>query len=192
MPKDMNIGCVLMAAGTASRFGENKLLARIKGRPLIRWVLNAAPASLFARAVAVVSDETVAELARQAGYACVFNTRPERGQGSSIVLGTQAMRGLDATLFLVADQPFLRQESIEKILAAHEPGKFTALAWQGKRGNPVLFPGESFAELLALAPEETGRAVLRKYPDRIALVEAADAREMMDVDTKEDLSNLTE
>ena len=35
------IGAVLLAAGTSQRFGaDNKLLANIGGRPLIRWVAD--------------------------------------------------------------------------------------------------------------------------------------------------------
>ena len=34
-------GCVIMASGLGKRFGGNKLLARLKGRPLIQYALDA-------------------------------------------------------------------------------------------------------------------------------------------------------
>ena len=40
----MRPGCVVMAAGNASRFGENKLLALWRGRSLIERALAAVPA----------------------------------------------------------------------------------------------------------------------------------------------------
>lgn len=183
----MKIGCVLMAAGTASRFGENKLLYPIEGRPLIQRALDAAPAGLFARAVAVVSSPEVETMVRQAGYESVVNPDPARGQGTSIVLGMQEMNGMDAALLRVADQPYLTQASVERMLAAYRPGDLVALAYGGKRGNPVLFPSDCFDALALLSPAETGRVVLSQYADRLILVEADSARELMDIDTREDV-----
>lgn len=186
----MNIGCVLMAAGTASRFGENKLLYELEGKSLLARALTAAPARLFARAVAVVSDPIVAQIVTDAGYTAILNPNPVRGQGATIALGTRAMVGMDASLFCVADQPYLRVESVARLLAAYEPDMFYALAHESKRGNPVLFPADSFAALCTLQPEQTGRAVLSQHLNRLRLIEVEDARELMDVDTHQDLARL--
>ncbi len=186
----MKIGCVLMAAGTASRFGENKLLYPVGGKTLIERALFAAPASLFARAVAVVSDARVEAAARDAGYACIWNPTPERGQGASIALGAIAMEGMDAALFCVADQPFLRRESVARLIEASKSGIFVALSFGGSRGNPVIFPADSFAALRALRPDQTGKAVLAANADRIVLVEAEDGAELKDIDRKSDLQGV--
>lgn len=183
----MKIGCVLMAAGMASRFGSNKLLHEIDGRSLLERSMRAAPVSLFSRAVAVVSDENVRSLAEAAGYRAITNPAPERGQGSTVALGAIAMDGMDAALFCVADQPYLTRESVEGLVSAWQPGDICALSFQGKRGNPILFPSECLSELVALAPEETGRVVLTRHKHRLRLVEAGHARELFDIDTREDL-----
>lgn len=186
----MNIGCILMAAGTASRFGSNKLLYSIDGRPLIAHTLSALPVRLFARAVAVVSCEDTKAIANAAGYATVWNPQPERGQGGSIALGMRHMMDMDAIMFCVADQPRLRQESVQAMLAGYVQGSFCALAWRGKRGNPVIFPAFTFEALASLKANETGRAILTKYPDQISLVDAASAAELLDIDTLEDLQKI--
>lgn len=183
----MNIGCVLMAAGTSSRFGENKLLHEIDGRSLLARVLEAAPASLFARAVAVVSRSDVEAVVRAAGYETVWNPDPAHGQGGSIALGARAMGGMDAAVFCVADQPFLTRESVRRLLAAYAPGRIAALAHNGKRGNPVLFPSECFSALAALRPDQTGRVVLSAHAGSVSLVEVSDPRELFDIDTRDDL-----
>lgn len=188
----MRVGCVLMAAGLAARFGENKLLARIDGRSLLARALSAAPAGLFARAVAVISAEAVQRAAEAAGYMAVVNPAPQRGQGTTIALGIGAMAGLDAAMFCVADQPFLTRADVERLLGAYAPGQICALAYGGRRGNPVIFPADLFAELAALLPEETGRAVIRRHPDRLRLVEAGSALALADVDTQADLRLLQE
>ena len=40
------IGCVVMAAGNASRFGANKLAAQVDGKTLLRRALEAVPPAL--------------------------------------------------------------------------------------------------------------------------------------------------
>ncbi len=51
----MKIGCIVMAAGNARRFGSNKLDARVEGKTLLRRALEVVPASCFTR-VAVVTQ----------------------------------------------------------------------------------------------------------------------------------------
>ena len=38
------LGCVVLAAGNAVRFGRNKLAEDFRGKPLIQWALEAVPA----------------------------------------------------------------------------------------------------------------------------------------------------
>ena len=40
MTRPNKIGCLLMAAGNASRFQSNKLLAEFRGKPLVLWALE--------------------------------------------------------------------------------------------------------------------------------------------------------
>ena len=47
------LGCVLMAAGNARRFGENKLSAPLDGRSLILRALEAVPSEKFETVVVV-------------------------------------------------------------------------------------------------------------------------------------------
>lgn len=186
----MNIGCILMAAGQAARFGENKLLYTWQGKTLVERALEAAPACLFARAVAVVSDVEVAGHATRAGYAAVLNPAPQRGQGLTIALGMREMGGMDAVLFCVADQPCLSRASVQRLLRVYRPGQIYALSYRGRRGNPVLFPSECFEALCRLAPDKTGKAVIARHLDRLVLVEAARAEELFDIDTREDAKRL--
>lgn len=183
----MRYGCVLMAAGTATRFGENKLLYPVGGIPMMARALQAIPSSLFARAVAVVSAPEVRRLANAEGYETIENPAPELGQGVTVSLGARAMDTMDAALFCVADQPYLTKTSVQRLLAAFRPGRIVSLAYGGRRGNPILFPACLLKELAALSPSETGRAVLARHPERLWLVEATGPMELFDVDTKADL-----
>ena len=58
----MKIGCVVMAAGNARRFGENKLAAALDGRSLILRALEAVPAEQFEKVVVVTQYPEVMRL----------------------------------------------------------------------------------------------------------------------------------
>ena len=53
MENTPKIGCVVMAAGNARRFGDNKLAAQLRGRSLILRALEAVPAEKFDKVVVV-------------------------------------------------------------------------------------------------------------------------------------------
>ena len=122
----------------------------------------------------------------------MFNCGAEEGISATVRLGAAAAEqaGADGALFAVADQPWLTRASVERVLAAFaaRPDTIPALSWQGKKGNPCLFPSEFFPELSALAGDTGGGAVIKAHPDRLVLVEADSAAELLDVDTPADLA----
>ena len=157
----LKIGCVVLAAGNARRFGSNKLKAEVDGESLIRRALKAVPSGL----VTVVDQ-------------------PGLGLSRSVRLGLEQLLDCDGVLFLVADQPWLKRDSAEALAAlwAQNPGKIAAMAHGGIRGNPCLFPARFYPELLELTGDRGGSAVIRRHEDALILLET-DALELADVDT---------
>ena len=180
----MKIGCIVMAAGNARRFGSNKLDARVEGKTLLRRALEAVPASCFDRVAVVTQYPQGMELAREMGFLPVENSRPDLGLSHTIALGMAHMQDMDAVLFQVSDQPLLRRDSVEQLVEVYRshPDRLVALGHDGVRGNPCLFPASLFPELLALEGDHGGSAVIRRHEDRLLLVEAS-PRELTDVDT---------
>ena len=185
----MKLGAVLMASGSGARFGGNKLLCPVDGAPMILRAFAAVPAGLFARACAVSCYPDILALAEARGYLAVPNPDAAQGQSASIRLGLSRLTDLDGVLFSVCDQPWLRRESVEKLLADFFacPDSVCALAYEGRRGNPMVFPAALFPELLALTGEQGGGRVLQAHPQLLRLTEAASAAELRDVDTPADL-----
>ena len=92
----MKIGCIVMAAGNARRFGSNKLDARVEGKTLLRRALEAVPVSCFARVAVVTQYPQGMELAREMGFLSVENSRPDLGLSHTIALGMAHMQDMDA------------------------------------------------------------------------------------------------
>ena len=187
----LRAGCLVMAAGNASRFGENKLTARFDGQSLFSLALAAIPEGLFARVTVVSQYPALLEEAARAGFDTILNDRPEDGISRTIRLGTQAMADCDGILYMVADQPLLRAGTVRRVVDAWQehPGCIAAAAHNGNRGNPCLFPARFFPELCALEADRGGSSVIRRHENALLLVEAGE-RELFDCDTKQALEIL--
>lgn len=188
---ELSAGCLLMAAGNASRFGENKLTARFDGQRLFSLALAAIPKELFARVTVVSQYPALLEEAARTGFDTILNDRPQDGVSRTIRLGTQAMADCDGILYMVADQPLLRAGTVRRVVdvwRAH-PECIAAAAHNGNRGNPCLFPARFFPELCALEADRGGSSVIRRHEDALLLVEAGE-RELFDCDTKQALEIL--
>lgn len=187
------LGCVVMAAGNARRFGENKLAAEVRGRSLIRRALEAVPPEAFG-AVAVVSQYPEAlALAEEFHFAAVENQHPDWGVSHTIRLGLEALGDCEAALFQVSDQPMLCRETVAAEVAffREHPDKLVGLSHGGVRGNPCIFPAAYFPELLALTEDHGGSSVIRRHEEDLLLFECP-ARELEDADTRQALRAMEE
>lgn len=187
----LKMGCVVMAAGNARRFGENKLAAGVGGRSLILRALEAVPGEEFETVAVVTQYPEILDLAGRFRFSAVRNEHPDWGISHTIRLGLEALGGCDAAMFLVSDQPLLRRESVRALaeLGRAQPGKIAALAHGGVRGNPCLFPARFFPELLELREDHGGNTVIRRHEEDLVLLEAPE-EELTDVDTREALKEL--
>ena len=178
------LGCVVMAAGNARRFGANKLSAQWEGKSLIRRAMEAVPAELYHRRVVVTQYPEIIKLAKELSFTPIENTRPDLGISHTVALGLTELADCDAVLFQVSDQPLLRRETVAELTEFYlsRPDHIAALSHGGVRGNPCIFPARFFPELLALTGDRGGSAVIRQHPEALALWES-DAGQLADVDT---------
>lgn len=185
--------CLIMAAGNASRFRANKLAAEFDGKPLIRHALEAVPSALFSRVAVVTQYPQVMALAQEFGFEAMENPHPDYGISYTIRLGTEALADCPAILYMVADQPLLSQDSVQRVVTAWQaqPDRIAGASHNGKRGNPNIFPREFYPELLALTEDHGGSTVIRAHPERFLPVEVAQ-EQLTDVDTPQALENLKE
>ncbi len=184
----MKIAAVLMAAGASSRFGECKLIKKFASRPMFEYALDALPYNKLC-AVAVVSGRAEILAAAEArGFIPVLNDRPEDGPPRTIRLGMEAVGDADGIMFMVADQPLLRRESVagELNFFAKNANSIVAMGHGARRGNPVIFPREFFDELKALHGERGGGAVMAAHRERIMLYQLENEAELTDIDTASD------
>lgn len=190
--KKQKLGCVLMAAGNASRFGENKLLADFMGKPIIEHALLAIPKGAFKKVAVVSQYPSVLALAEDHGFEAVLNDDPAAGISRTISLGLDALGEVDAAMFMVGDQPCLRQETVQSQIAFYQarPHHIVAMGYGKRRGNPAIFPKSFFGELRALSAEDGGSHVMCAHEDALLLYQVEQDVELRDVDNRQELEQL--
>ena len=177
-----------MASGWSRRFsGENKLLLPVDGKPMIRHTLEKLAALPLERVTVVYRYEPVRAMAAEYGFQALDN--PLMLQSDTIRLGLAEMAEMDGCMLCVADQPYCTRESMEVLLQLfrENPDRICRLSFRGQPGNPAIFPRALFAEISALTGDTGAREVIRRYPDRVLMLETADAEELHDIDRPEDL-----
>lgn len=186
------ISCVLMAAGESKRFGENKLEKTVNGQTLIEHSLSVIPTEFFEKIIVVSGQEKILKNAAEIGFSTVVNNEPKKGLSHTIQLGLSQCKNCDGVMFLVSDQPYLKKDSIIKLVEEFEnnPDRIIALKSNKRRGNPCIFPKSFFDELFMLSGDVGGSEIIRKNESSLILVNA-DEIELIDIDTKDDLLKLT-
>lgn len=183
-------GCVIMASGLGKRFGRNKLLADFCGKPMIQRILDSTT-GIFEKRVVVTRHKEVQTLCQEQGIDVVLHDFP--GRNDTVRLGLEAIGSdIDTCMFCLSDQPLLRRETILALLqnAVSEPDKIWRLAYQDTIGTPVVFPSWAFPELKTLPEGKGGGVVIRRYSDKVQVVQVVEPEELIDVDTPDVLQEL--
>ena len=185
---------VILAAGESRRFGAQKLLAPLAGRPLVQHVIDAANASPLAGFVLVVGADADAILAGvNVGRARVVrNPDYASGQASSLHTGLRALDEADAALVLLGDVPGVTTALLEALLEKQRESGAPAVVsrWGGRPMPPALLHRDLWPDALALRGDVGMREVLAGRDD-VAEVEVTSALGTLDdVDTPDDHARL--
>lgn len=185
-------GCVIMASGLGKRFGGDKLMVELCGKPMISYIIEATE-GLFDKRVVVTRNEAVKKWCEARNVAVVYHELPNRNE--TIRLGLTAIEEafesdekLSSCMFCPADMPFVSRVSLKEMLAlgCKRERTIIRMSYQGKQGAPVLFSKDHFEALKTLPKGKGGSEIIKKHLDQLSFVEAKEECEMWDMDTKED------
>jgi molybdenum cofactor cytidylyltransferase len=186
----LNIVGLLLAAGSASRFGSDKLSHSLPHGVAIAVQAARHLRPQVSRVVAVVKPGTL-ELCRKLsaeGCEVVVCENAAEGMGASLACAARSAGPADGYLVALGDMPFVRPSSIAAVrdaLAAGAP--LAAPFWRGRRGHPVGIAGRFFEELLALRGDEGAKALLGAG-HRLVKIAVGDPGVIRDIDTPADLA----
>jgi molybdenum cofactor cytidylyltransferase len=188
------VTAIILAAGRSTRMGgPNKLLAELRGKPLVRIVAEQALASK-AKGVIVVTGHQ-AELVEKAleglNLKLVRNPDFSEGLASSVKAGIAAVAGdADGAVICLGDMPMISAQFIDHLIEAFAPDRGNLIAVPvsaGRRGNPVLWSRRFFNELMTLDGDIGARHLIAKHNEAVAEVPVEGDAAFLDIDTPEGL-----
>ena len=186
----MSLVGVLLAGGASTRFGSNKLLHPLPdGAPIAVASLRNLRAAV-PRVVAVVRPgaDVLAQLLREGGAEVTACDRADDGMGTTLAHAVRASRDAGGWVVALADMPFIRPDTIQRVAARLAAGAaLAAPRFAGERGHPVGFAARFGAALAALTGDAGARDLLRAESGALELVDCDDPGVIRDVDTPADL-----
>lgn len=200
----MAVAIILLASGNSRRFGANKLLQNIDGKPMYRHISDAVDSLtlpfLSEKLVVTQYPEIGTEL-RSKGYQVIYNQQSILGISHSIQLalnrltscrenetslGVMPKAQISGYCFAVCDQPYLTARTLHRLLEGwNRSGKgLGCLAYGSELGNPGIFSGRYLDELMDLQGDTGGKSVIKRHLEDLYVCQANNEWELKDMDEK--------
>lgn len=183
---------IYLAAGLSSRYGSNKLLDTIDGKPMFRHLLDILTIMKEEEPhryelVVVTAYDEIEKAVENLPIKVVRNKEQELGISHSIHLGIEACGEIgqhDYVLFAVADQPYVQEDELFGFIHMYKRSYkgIGCLSYEGIMGNPVIFQGKFVPELLALRGDTGGKTIVKAHMEEVFLYEADSKKSLQDLD----------
>jgi molybdenum cofactor cytidylyltransferase len=195
----LRIGAVLLAAGEGRRMGGiPKALIRLQGVPLISRHLVALSGAGIDEVVVVTGHACAAveEQVRPFVVTLAHNDAFANGQQGSVRVGLSALSGpFDAVIVMLADQPLIGASDLTELIGAFKKrsaGHVVVPVVAGERGNPIVLDATALAEIAASDVNLGCRHLLERRPEFVHAHETANTRFVTDLDTIDDVEQLSQ
>lgn len=186
---------ILLAAGTSSRMGRNKLLLELDGESVLRGTAKRLLAGGVSPLVVVLGHQADLTARELAGLPHEWGLNPhyEQGINSSLKAGILAAQelGAQAALVMLADMPFVTAEMIAAMIARYRESQAPLVIsdYEGVNAPPMVYDQSLFLELLAMEGEGCGRQVVKRHKAE-AEVLPWPASALRDLDVPADYANV--
>ena len=185
---------ILLAAGTSSRMGCNKLLFELGGESVLRGAARRALGAGLEPLLVVLGHQCERASQELEGLGCQLVINPDYDQGitSSLKAGVAALPpGTAAAAVMLADMPLVSAEMIAGLVARYRATKAPLVVsdYEGVHAPPMLYDRALFAELLAMTGGGCGRQVVKRHR-AAAQVLSWPAAALADLDVPEDYARI--
>ncbi len=188
-PRATHTTAILLAAGTATRMGTDKMNLPYKGTTLFQRAVTPIVDCSLIRELIVVVRPDARSLVENVDCTAVVNPHWQEGMGVSLRLGVAAAaEDADVLLVCLADMPEISAGLLGELIDAFGRCKQSILTpyCEGRTGHPVLFDDSWRSRLEQLGGDVGARHLLRQSPDADARFETTDRAVLFDVDSPED------
>jgi len=184
---------VLLAAGSARRFGSTKQLTEVDGTPMVAKAARLCESVCGRRSVIVLGNDWTAvhDACKPLSGFMVINPDHATGIASSIRRGLTAIQAqADGLMLVLADQPRIDVAHLQALESQWRltPRSIVTSAYADTLGPPIIFPSQDFAALSELRGDAGAKSILLNNPDRVQTIDCDAAA--LDIDVPEDLQRI--
>lgn len=185
----MKVGILLLAAGSASRFGSDKRLALMPGG---NTVLDGVLANITCSGLPVLvclgpADHELAAYVEARGIACHLCQRASEGMGGTLAEGIAKLSELHGVLIALADMPWIEPGTYRIIAEKLTQDTICIPVHGGRRGHPVGFGRRYFNELCQSGGDAGARNLLDLHAGRVREIAVEDPSIHRDIDLPADI-----
>ena len=187
---------IILAAGTSSRLGFNKLAVSIDGESVIRRSVKPfLMAELHKVLVVTGHDHRIIKKELDGlDVSLIHNPHYKEGMSTSVKAAMPFLKSSDALLFHLGDKPFVSSRSIKSVLNAYREGKAKIVLprFDAKTGHPVMINASLLRDEIGMLYGDSGlREVIEKYKEDVVFIEG-DSGNLYDIDTIQAIDQLRE
>lgn len=188
------VGLLLLAAGSSSRMGNNKMLLQIDGETLLRRAAGRAISAGLDPVLVVTGHQREQAEAQVAGLGCrtAFNADHETGIHTSVRAGIEALDDdVDAVVIMLPDMPFVTDTMLRDLVTRYRSTNAPLLISRygdEVKAPPTLYDRSLFGELCVMQ-QRCGREVVQRHLDE-ALVMEWQIEALADIDTPDDYTRV--
>ncbi len=186
-----NVGAILLAAGTSTRMGRNKLLMPLGDRRVVLHSVDAIAAAGLGAPIIVMGHE-------QDALAAALQGHPHRpvvahdyvlGMAHSLRAAIAAVPAeWDAAFICLGDMPGVPAVLLQEMAKMADPSIILIPRHNGKRGNPVLWGRQYFSALGKLGGDVGGRQLFTRYAAQLRFFDTESPSILQDIDRPEDVA----
>jgi molybdenum cofactor cytidylyltransferase len=188
----LKVVAILLAAGSATRFGSDKLLHRLPHEvPIAIQALRHLRAVFGDDVIVALRPGVEALAARFAKEGCrvVVCEKAAEGMGASLACAVRNAGDAGGFVVALADMPFIRASTIEAVRdALAEGAPLAAPYFRARRGHPVGIAAKFRQELEALQGDEGARGIIAAHEAGLRKIAVGDPGVLRDIDTPGDLA----
>ena len=182
---------IVLAAGLSARMGRPKQTLSVSGKPMLERVLETFRQTKVDVVVVVLgaNEREVRKKVRFEKERVIVNSEYAKGMSGSLRLGLAAAGPeADAVIVALADQPFLRAATVDKLIEGQLNSKASIVVpvYNGRRGNPVLFDRTIFPQIMKIRGDVGAKSIVEMNKDLVVEVTVPDEGVLIDLDTPQD------
>jgi molybdenum cofactor cytidylyltransferase len=168
-----DVGCVVLAAGTSSRMGKNKLFLEIDGETVLRRTVRTAASAGLDPVLVALGHESDRARAELEGLPCLslINPRYAEGMSTSLIAGLSGLpAGTAAAVVMLADMPFVTAAMLRELVSRWRGEPLVISLFGDVIAPPILYARPVFPELCAQDGDGCGKRVIQQHRAQAAEV----------------------